>query len=359
MDKRFEPHARLAAIIFLLIGCFFVLRPFLAAMLFAACVGISSWPLYLLLLERLKGRRNWAAAIMTLSLVLVIVLPLALVTYNLADNVSRIYEQIRAALEAGGLHPPAWLASIPVVGETIAGYLQRLLEDREELLNLGKTMLEPARHFLASGGILLGTGLAQTSLAVFVSFFLYRDGQQLSRALMTGAGRIIGDSAPGVGLTISRTVRGVMYGLLGTALAQALVAVIGFLIAGVPAVALLGVATFIFSLIPVGPPLIWGGAAIWLFNDGQTGWGIFMLVWGALLISGVDNVVKPMLISRGSSLPFLLVLLGVLGGVLAFGFVGIFIGPTLLAVLYSLLQTWTVGETTMPQGKDTLTLKKD
>ena len=359
MDKRFEPHARLAAIIFLLIGCFFVLRPFLAAMLFAACVGISSWPLYLLLLERLKGRRNLAAAIMTLSLLLVIVLPLALVTYNLADNVSRIYEQIRAALEAGGLHPPAWLASIPVVGDTIAGYVERLLADREELLNLGKTMLEPARHFLASGGILLGTGLAQTSLAVFVSFFLYRDGQQLSRALMTGAGRIIGDSAPGVGLTISRTVRGVMYGLLGTALAQALVAVIGFLIAGVPAVALLGVATFIFSLIPVGPPLIWGGAAIWLFNDGQTGWGIFMLVWGALLISGVDNVVKPMLISRGSSLPFLLVLLGVLGGVLAFGFVGIFIGPTLLAVLYSLLQTWTVGETTMPQGKDTLTLKKD
>ena len=101
-----------------------------------------------------------------------------------------------------------------MVGETIDGYVQRLLADREELLNLGKTMLEPARHFLASGGILLGTGLAQTSLAVFVSFFLYRDGQQLSRALMTGAGRIIGDSAPGVGLTISRTVRGVMYGLL-------------------------------------------------------------------------------------------------------------------------------------------------
>ncbi len=245
MDKRFEPHARLAAIIFLLIGCFFVLRPFLAAMLFAACVGISSWPLYLLLLERLKGRRNWAAAIMTLSLVLVIVLPLALVTYNLADNVSRVYEQIRVALESGGLHPPAWLASIPVVGETIDGYVRRLLEDREELLNLGKTMLEPARHFLASGGILLGTGLAQTSLAVFVSFFLYRDGQLLSRALMTGAGRIIGDSAPGVGLTISRTVRGVMYGLLGTALAQALVAVVGFLIAGVPAVALLGVATLL------------------------------------------------------------------------------------------------------------------
>ena len=359
MDKRFEPHARLAAVIFLVIGCFFVLRPFLPAMLFAVCVSISSWPLYLLLLGRVKGRRNLAAAIMTASLVLVIVLPLVLVTYNLADNVARIYEQARLALDEGALHPPAWLADIPLIGDTIDGYIRRIIDDREELLNLGKNMLEPARHFLTSGGIVLGSGVAQTSLAVFVSFFLYRDGQSLRTALLNGSARIIGDSAPGVALTISRTIRGVMYGLLGTALAQALVAVLGFLIAGVPAVALLGIATFVLSLVPVGPPLIWGGAAIWLFNGGQTGWGIFMLVWGALLISGVDNVVKPLLISRGSSLPFLLVLLGVLGGVLAFGFVGIFIGPTLLAVLYSLLQTWTLGVTTVPQGKDSLSDKKD
>jgi predicted PurR-regulated permease PerM len=141
--------------------------------------------------------------------------------------------------------------------------------------------------------------------------------------------------------TVSRTVRGVMYGMLGTALAQALVAVVGFLIAGVPAVPLLGIGTFLFSLVPVGPPLIWGGAALWLFDQGRPGWGVFMLLWGFFLISGVDNVVKPLLISRGSSLPFLLVLLGVLGGVMAFGFVGLFIGPTLLAVGYSLLRNWT------------------
>ena len=98
---------------------------------------------------------------------------------------------------------------------------------------------------------------------------------------------------------------------------------------------------FVLSLVPIGPPLIWGGAALWLFNGGHAGWGVFMLVWGVLLISGVDNVVKPMLISRGSSLPFLLVLLGVLGGVLAFGFVGLFVGPTLLAVGYGLLRGWT------------------
>ncbi|CDG85125.1 AI-2E family transporter [Janthinobacterium agaricidamnosum] len=341
MEKRFEPFFKLAAVIFLLIGCFYVLQPFLAAMLFAACVSVSVWPLYLFLLNRLKGRRNLAASIMTVSLVLIIVVPLVLVTYNLADNVSRIYDQSRAIIDSGTLAPPGWLVSIPLVGESIDSYLRRLIGDRDELLELAKNLLEPARHFLLSSGIVLGSGVAQTSLAVFVSFFLFRDGVKLNQVLMTGMKRVIGDNAPGVLLTVSRTVRGVMYGLLGTALAQALVAVLGFLIAGVPAVALLGIATFILSLIPVGPPLVWGGAAIWLFNQGHTGWGIFMLVWGLVLISGVDNVVKPLLISRGSSLPFLLVLLGVLGGVLAFGFVGIFIGPTLLAVLYSLLQTWT------------------
>jgi len=136
-------------------------------------------------------------------------------------------------------------------------------------------------------------------------------------------------------------VRGVMYGLLGTALAQAIVAAIGFAIAGVPAVPLLSVLIFLTSLIPFGPPLVWGGAALWLFAQGETGWSIFMTVWGAVLISGVDNVVRPMLISRGSSLPFLLTLLGVLGGLIAFGFIGMFIGPVLLAVGYSLMSEWT------------------
>ncbi|MET3132405.1 putative PurR-regulated permease PerM [Oxalobacteraceae bacterium GrIS 1.11] len=342
MDKRFEPYARLAAALFLLIGCFYVLRPFLAAILFAACVGISSWPLYLRLLGRLRGRRNWAAAIMTLSLVLLIIAPLAAVAYHLADDVARLYDQIRAALEAGTLAPPAWLKDLPLVGETLDAQVRKITGSRAELLGLARNLLEPARRFLLAGGLLLGSGVAQTSLAVFVSFFLYRDGLAILAALQTGMLRIVGARAPELAQTVSRTVRGVMYGLLGTALAQAqaLVAVAGFLIAGVPAVPLLGIATFILSLIPVGPPLIWGGAAFWLFQQGSAGWAVFMLLWGFFLISGVDNVVKPMLISRGSSLPFLLVLLGVLGGVLAFGFVGLFIGPTLLAVGFSLLREW-------------------
>ncbi|MES2742849.1 MAG: AI-2E family transporter [Pseudomonadota bacterium] len=341
MEKRFEGFARLAAVILLLFGCFHVLRPFLPAILFAACVSMSSWPVYAFLRDRLQGRRTLAAAIMSVSLVLIIIVPVGLLSYNLADDVSRVYDQLKVALESGSLAPPAWLKAVPVVGESIDTYVRKIIGSREELLALAKNMLEPARHYLLGGGILLGSGLAQTSLAVFVSFFLYRDGEALLAVLFSAMRQVIGDSTQAVSLTVTRTVRGMMFGMLGTALAQALVAVIGFLIAGVPGVLLLGIATFLLSLVPVGPPLIWGGAALWLFNQGNTGWGIFMLVWGLVLISGVDNVVKPMLISRGSSLPFLLVLLGVLGGVLAFGFVGIFIGPTLLAVLYGLLMNWT------------------
>jgi predicted PurR-regulated permease PerM len=341
MEKRFQPYSRLAAIVFLVIGCLYVLRPFLAGILFAAAIAISSWPLYQRLLGRLNGRHTLAAAVMTVSLIMVILLPLSLVTWNIADSVTHFYHGAREAMNAGHFEPPAWLRQLPVVGESIDAYLRQILSSKEELVALAKRYVEPVRTILLNSGIVLGAGVAQVSLAAFVAFFLYRDGHTIVAALEVGMDKIMGENAVEVAETVSRTVTGVMYGMLGTALAQAAVAAIGFLIAGVPAVALLSVATFVFSLVPVGPPLIWGGSAIWLFAQGETGWGIFMVIYGMLVISGVDNVVKPILISRGSSLPFALVLLGVLGGVLAFGFVGLFIGPTLLAVALGLLRNWT------------------
>jgi predicted PurR-regulated permease PerM len=334
-------YAQLGTVLLLGLGCIYVLRPFLPAILFAAAVVISSWPLFLRAQARLRGQRTLAATVMTLSLTLLVIIPLALVAYNLADDIGRLYEQVKANIDAGSLRSPAWLRRIPLVGGWLDQYLSSLVASREQMTELAKRMLEPARHFLMSGGVVLGTGVVQLSIAVFVSFFLYRDGATLLRVIEAGAARIFGERASKVSSTVAQTVRGVMYGLLGTALAQALVAALGFSIAGVPAVPLLATLTFVSSLVPVGPPMIWGGAAIWLFAHGDTGWGIFMLIWGALLISGVDNVVRPMLISRGSSQPFLLTFLGVLGGVIAFGFVGMFIGPTLLAVGYSLVSDWT------------------
>ena len=124
-------------------------------------------------------------------------------------------------------------------------------------------------------------------------------------------------------------------------LAQGVLAAIGFAIAGVPGAVLLGVATFFLSVVPVGPPLVWGGAALWLFQQGLPGWAAFVAAWGFLVVSTVDNVIKPFIISRGASLPFAIVFLGVLGGVLAFGVIGVFLGPTLLAVGYRLALEWT------------------
>jgi predicted PurR-regulated permease PerM len=270
----------------------------------------------------------------------VVILPLTLVTYNLADNVTAFYDGVRQAIEAGPPEPPAWLKTMTIVGGSADAYWHLLATDHDEMAALEKRLLEPTKSYLLAGGILLGQGVVVMSLAVFVCFFFYRDGIALVRFLNMAMDRVIGIHVENILGIINNTVRSVMYGLLGTALAQGLVAIIGFIIAGVPAALLLGVVTSILSLVPVGPPLIWISAAIWLFYQGTVGWGIFMLLWGFFLISGVDNVVKPLLISHGSHLPFILVLFGVMGGVLAFGFVGIFIGPTLLAVGLSLIQEW-------------------
>ena len=340
MEKRYEYFAQLAAVFSLVAGCFLVLRPFLAAILLAVVLCVSTWPLYLRLLRGMKGRQNIAAFTMTLSLALVVILPLALVAYNLADNVTAFYDGIRQAIEAGPPEPPAWLKTMPIVGRSADAYWHLLANNHEEVAALETRLLEPTKSFLLAGGILLGQGVVVMSLATFVSFFFYRDGVALVKFLNVAMDRVVGIHVENVLGIINKTVRSVMYGLLGTALAQGLVAVIGFAIAGVPAALLLGVATAILSLVPVGPPLIWGGAAVWLFYQGTMGWGIFMLLWGFFLISGVDNVVKPLLISHGSHLPFMLILFGVMGGVLAFGFVGVFIGPTLLAVGYSLIKEW-------------------
>ena len=340
MEKRFEYFAQLAVMSILVVGCFLVLRPFLAAMLLAAVLCISTWLPYLWLLRRMKGRQNIAAFIMTLSLALVVILPLALVAYNLADNVTAFYEGVKQAVEAGPLEPPAWVKGVPLVGGSVDEYWHLLATNQEEMLALVKRFLESTKDFLLAGGIMLGQGVVEMSLAAFICFFFYRNGVALLRFLNVAMDRVVGTHAANVFGIINNTVQSVMYGLLGTALAQGFVATIGFAIAGVPAALLLGVVTCLLSLIPVGPPLIWGSAAIWLFYQGAVGWGIFMLLWGFFLISSVDNVVKPMLISRNSNLPFILVLFGVMGGVLAFGFVGVFIGPTLLAVGFSLTQEW-------------------
>ena len=204
-----------------------------------------------------------------------------------------------------------------------------------------------ARDWLLSAAKALGNGVAQVLLSAFIAFFILRDAPELSRRLSVAVERLAGERAQRLINVAGDTVRGVIFGILGTAVAQAVVAGLGFWIAGVPAVVLLSVLTFIFAVIPYGPPLIWVPAGIWLYSEGQIGMSIFMFAWGLGLISTVDNFLRPYLISHGSKTPFILVFCGVIGGALAFGLVGVFLGPILLAVGFRLISEWT----TRPDSK--------
>jgi predicted PurR-regulated permease PerM len=278
---------------------------------------------------------------MTLLLILVIVLPLALIALTLADSAGPLVERVRDVMAHGAPLPPDWVSGIPVVGDSLDAWWRELAASKDKLTELVKKLTQPAQQAVIKVGLVLGDGVLQLSLATFIGFFFYRDGAALIAAARSAVKRVAGDLEPGLFLTVGGTVQGVVYGIIGTAIAQGLLALAGFLIAGVPGALLLAFLTFMLSIVPVGPPLIWGGAVAWLVYQDQIGWAIFMAVWGFFVISGIDNVIKPLLISRGSNLPFVLVVLGVFGGVIAFGFVGIFIGPTLMAIGYTLARRWT------------------
>jgi len=278
---------------------------------------------------------------MTLLLTVGMLLPMVFLAAGLTDAVPLLIEKLRDFVEHGAVAPPEWLRGIPLVGDQLDAYWHRLAENREELNSLFKQLYDPTRRLLMKIVTLTGEGLLQLVLVLFIAFFLYRDGLALTGRLKSGSRALAGDLGEQM-LTLTRgTMTGVMVGIVGTAAAQALVGLIGFLIAGVPGAMLLAAAIFFLSMIPVGPPLIWGGAAFWLYDRGEVGWAIFMVVYGLAVISSVDNFVKPLLISRTASLPILLIALGVFGGVLAFGFIGIFLGPVLLALGLTLAEKWT------------------
>jgi predicted PurR-regulated permease PerM len=335
---------RIVLISLLALGCAFIIQPFVAALLFAAIVCTATWPVYSWLLVRMRGRQALTATLMTLLLTLLVLLPMVFVSASLTNVVPTLTEKVGQMLAQAQVAPPDWLHTIPIVGEPLASYWQLLGGSRQEFNKLMLQLYDPAKTLLVGAGALAGEGLLQLALTLFIAFFFYRDGQTLVSRLRKASRQLGGDLGDQMLALTHSTIMGVMIGIVGTAVVQSLVALIGFLIAGVPGAMLLATATFFLSMVPIGPPLIWGGAAFWLFDQGQIGWAIFMVVWGLLVISSVDNFVKPVLISRTSSLPIMLIALGVFGGILAFGFVGIFVGPTLLALGLVLTDKWTSGE---------------
>ncbi|MDR2164139.1 MAG: AI-2E family transporter [Zoogloeaceae bacterium] len=332
--------AQVSLMVLLILGCLLVLYPFLVAILFAGVLCVTLWPAYRWLHRLLRGKDTLSALAMTALLIVMIVAPTVLLSYNLGEAahlaVSSLAPRVQEII-AGT--PPAWLHKLPW-GEQLADYWRQLTENHDALMNLLQQAQEPIRKVAMASIGLVSNGILQLLLVIFIGFFLFRDGMQLAEHLRRAARRLGGDLGEEMLMLARGTVNGVMIGIVGTALAQAVVAFIGFVVAGVPGALLLGMGTFLLSMIPVGPPLIWGGAAFWLYSQGETGWAIGMVVYGLAVISSVDNFVKPILISRTASLPILLIALGVFGGILAFGFIGIFLGPPLLALGHTLFLRW-------------------
>lgn len=341
-QKQIEQVLLIALVGLLALGSFLVLLPFLSALLWASILCFATWPLFERLVGWLGGRRTLAASIMCLAVTALLVAPFIIVGASLADNVANLSKVLQGALANASPTPPAWLANLPLVGDKLTELWISATTDADSFLQQMRGALPAVSKWALTQGLALGHGVAQLALSVFVAFFVYRDGVSLAQRLATGVSRLAGTRGEALLTLAGGTVKGVVYGILGTALAQGILAGIGFMIAGVPGALLLGLLTFFLSIVPMGPPLLWIPAAIWLYYQGHTGMAIFLALWGALVVSSVDNFLKPYLISQGAAMPFLLVLLGVLGGLAAFGFVGVFLGPTILAVAYSLAREWTL-----------------
>ncbi|MDF2489060.1 MAG: lipoprotein [Pseudomonas sp.] len=317
-----------------------VMAPFISALLWGAILAFASWPLMRVLTRALGGREGLAAGLLTGLWMLLVALPLVWLGFNLADHIRDATAFVRDVQVDGLPDAPAWLAGMPLVGARLAALWDTLDQQGSALLASVKPYLGQVGNWLLARSAQIGGGILELTLSLVFVFFFYRDGPRLAAFVLRLLQRLIGDRAGYYLDLVAATVQRVVNGVIGTAAAQGLLALIGFLIAGVPGALVLGIVTFMLSLIPMGPPLAWAPATAWLVWKGDYGMAVFLGVWGTFVISGVDNVLKPYLISRGGNLPLVIVLLGVFGGLLAFGFIGLFIGPTLLAVAYSLLLDW-------------------
>ncbi len=337
-----EIAAGAGVVMLVVLGCFEVILPFLSPILWAVVLCLATWPLYERIRETMNGNRSAAALIMTLTLALVAVAPFAIAFRSLSDDARLVTRNVADAIDHWPPPIPGWLAGLPTIGPRLQAYWEQpnAASLAERSAEVGRVMAEVRRATVRVVKA-IGHGLLQTSLSLFVGFFLYRDGETLAARLRAVIVRIAGVDR-GMRLTnvAHSTIISVIYGILGTALLQGVVAEIGFWGAGVPGAILLAFLSFALAIIPFGPTLIWAPATVWLFHQGNNRAAVFLLIWSMAAHGAVDGLVKPLLISRGGGMPLVLVIIGVLGGAEAFGFIGVFLGPTLLAVGYRWLDEW-------------------
>lgn len=335
---------RIAAFAFLVLifgATLMVLSPFLVALAWAGILAYATWPLHQRLRRRLTGYENSAAFLMTLAVAAVLLLPLVWVMFTVVGDVAAASALVkRFAVE--GLPPlPVGVLSLPGGAWLNIQYTKIQGDPAWVQAQLSAMGLSDAGTLKTlAGGV--GRNVAKFALAVFALFFLYRHGENILQQFRGVAARWLGDSARGYIQAVGVTVRAVVFGIVLTALAQGVLAGLGYWVAGIAAPALWGVITALVSLIPFVGPLVWGGLSLSLFAHGETQAALGLFLWGALVVSWVDNLIRPIVISGPTRVPFLLVLLGVLGGINAFGLIGLFLGPILLAIAVGIWREWQV-----------------
>jgi len=324
----------------LLLGILAVLRPFITAILFGAILAIAAWPLRDFLLRR-GLKRGLAATLLLLLALAVVALPLLAMAPGLGERLAQGAGRLRDYF-ASAPQIPSWLAGLPVVGDRLAGMWDKMLLAKGNFWTVLEPYSEALREALVDAAGALGQSVLQIILSLVVATFFWVSGDTLAATLRDILRRLGGETV-GAALDVAGgAVRSVAYGVVGTAVIQAVIMGIGLAVAGVPGAVLLGFVTLLLALSQIGAPLIivvWAGAAVWLFGQDQQGWGVFMIFWG-LVVTVIDNFIKPLLIGAGVAMPLSLTILGVFGGFVAFGFLGLFIGPTLVAIGFTLLEAW-------------------
>ncbi len=317
-----------------------ILRPFLGPILWAIMIVVATWPLLLRLQARLFGRRSLAVGAITIVLLLVLVLPLTLVTGTLVTNAGTL---VRWAGSLGGFHippPPEWFGRIPLAGESLTSlWLQFGALSNTELLDRAAPYARDFVAWLLPHMGSLGFVVVQFLMTVAIAAIFYSQGEAAGQFVLRFAARLGGAQGEAAMRLAAQAIRGVALGVVGTALIQSVLAGLGLVIAGVPFAGLLAATAFVLTVAQLGVVFVLAPAVIWMYYTGATGMATFLLVW-TLVVGTADNFIRPLLIKRGANLSLMLIFAGVVGGLLTLGVIGIFVGPVVLAVSWTLLSAW-------------------
>jgi Ca2+-transporting ATPase len=335
--RRLIPCVMLAGLLWL---SFLVLREFFLVLAWALIIVYVTWPPYRYLKHKFNNKATLSAAVMTTVIAAVVLLTVYWLVIMLQVELKTAYQSIVVNLSQDKYWLPDYIKRIPWLGNTLQIWLDRLSEDLagvvEQFASLAQQWSGKVANFLRS----IGSYIMKLGVILVTVFFCFRDGDEAVRQLHQGLVRFLGKYQHVYLQAAGHTTRAVVYGLVLAALGQGMLAGLGYYVAGVKAPVLLGASTALLAMVPMGATLVWMPVSISLILTGQTWQGLGLLLWGFLAVSTVDNVIRPLVISGAGRIPFLVVLFGVLGGLTAFGVIGLFLGPVILAVLLSVWQAW-------------------